>query len=856
MLGLVRDAGAQPLLLAVREYLVHARPTRIPHAWHEYEPDEDAESAAAPETPDEQVGYTDLDQVAAVLFELSKQLASGGHKKYGRIAFRRFELARWLMKLRLVADHVDNEAELKDHIRSFERARRKRKPPEDGFGQVLTGSVPPWARIVLWLIAPFWLGWRFRLGPKYRWFLRQSYLAPHDPGTFLGFAQRLTGRLGAEPGRRTTDEDPGQLLDLLVNAFLEDVRRAYRRGWWRPRAARRTTYTVILLDRITRRNGGYRLLETVNRIRNETGLFDPLLFISGSRKVPPDALPLRATHRNIRDMSQAVRAYEEWKDRFADASRTRQPAAWYLPIQSSLSAEAESEIQPPAGKLKVPAPPMWSRATVLTTAFVVLALAAGGVVISLLRADSRAEKQWSQAHCDLGSENAGAKYLVTIGNECIGSSDEPLPSFNQPPDLLGVQQVIAKQNDEAEKLRQENPGRQFVTVAYISEMSAAGDILSSEVERLQGIAARQRRQLDGNVADPLVRILFVNAGHEMRQGQVAANMLGRRMADDESIIGAVGLAVSSKQTVDTIKALGSAGIPMIAAPLTADNLQNESPLYYQVSPQNRREAQVAARYTRNQLGVTGKVVVVSADNPEDFYGTSLTADALEEFGREGFAVEPRVYTPSPKPAVPDKPSPRDVGQRLCGTDGLVFYTGRPADFAQLLDGINGTCSSAPPAILAGDDLSRYVADSKSRERFPQIPFDYVALALGGQNCYSGGDLNNALKELFPERCASLRESYLTDDAPTAYDALTGIVAAVNMLRGTKVTPGAVWHMITRITGSSRIDGASGIIDFGREGSQIPLDKFLAVMRVQGAVTPQVRATCGEYRDRIAAVWCP
>jgi hypothetical protein len=328
------------------------------------------------------------------------------------------------------------------------------------------------------------------------------------------------------------------------------------------------------------------------------------------------------------------------------------------------------------------------------------------------------------------------------------------------------------------------------------------------------------------------------------------------MDEDPTLVGVVGLAVSSQPTVDTIRALGEAGIPMIAAPLTADDLQNESPLYYQVSPQNRREAQVAAKYARHQLGVTGPVVVVSPDNPEDVYATTLAADAVAEFRAGGFTVEQRLYTPSPQPAVLDKPSPRDVGQRLCGTAGLVFYAGRPADFGQLLDGINGTCNSSPPRILTGDDVSRYVADPKSRGRFPQIPFDYLGLALGGQNCFSGGDLNDALRSLFPERCASTRDTYLTDDAPTAYDAVTGIVAAVNMLQHTKVTPGAVWHMINRITGPARIDGASGIIDFGRDGSQIPLNKFIAIMRVRGNFTPQVQASCGEYRNQTAASWCP
>ncbi|GAB3451537.1 ABC transporter substrate-binding protein [Actinophytocola sediminis] len=850
LLCVVRDEDAHEVLREIRAYLKNARPTPIPHALHEFAADQKAESAAAPETPGGPVVTADLDQVAAALFELARQLAPGGQQN-GRIRFRRFELARWLMKLRLDTDEIDPGAELAERIRQFERDRRKRIPPSDSAQQALTGAIPWWARIVLWLVPPLWFGLRLRAAAKYRWFLRQSFLAPQDPGTFLGFAQRLTGWLGDDPGRKTSGESTEELLGLLVNAFLEDVRRAHRRRL-RPRGARRTAYPVILLDRITRRNGGYRLLETVSRVRDETGLFDPLLFISASRRVPPDAFTPGATPREVWEMGQSRAAYGQWRDQFWRASRAREDAAWYLPIHCRAAAGQGPAVPPPIDTLELNQTPLWSRRAVSPTAFVLLvALVAAGVVALGRMNDARA-LAWSEQHCGLAQTDPRAAYLITIDDECIGVSAEPI--FNDSPELLAVQRVIADQNVQAERLRQD--GRQFVSVAYVSEMSTSGAILPSEVERLQGFAARQRRQLDGNIADPLVRILFVNAGNEMRHGPVAADMLAKLMLVDRTIVSAVGLAVSSRQTVETIKALGAAGIPMMAAPLTADNIQRESLLYHQVSPQNRREAQMAAKYARHQLDFSGPVTVVTAGDPDDLYDQTLADGVRAEFRKEGFVVRDQLYTPNPGLGTPDRPSPREVGQELCRSAGLVFYTGRPASFEELLDGINGTCNSSPPPILAGDDVSRYVADADSRERFPQVPFDYLALALGGQNCYSGGDLNDTLRELFPERCSETRDSFLTDDAPTAYDALTAIVAAVNKLRGTAVTPGAVWHMITQLTGTSRIDGASGIIDFGRDGSQIPLNKFLAIMRIEGGGAPKLQATCGEFQGQTQAEWCP
>jgi hypothetical protein len=838
LLCIVRSDDSDDVLGEIETYLRNARPAAIPHARREF-----------PDTTDEPVAYADLKGVATALNAIARQLLAGWHKKYGRMEFRRFELVHWLMNQRLGDKQLSHDAELTRLIRRFEATRRRRTTPPESVREVF----PWWVRLAMWLVPPLWFGLRLRVGAQYRWFLQQSFLAPHDPGTFLGFAQRITGWLGDQSGNKTRGESEEELLGLLVNAFLEDFRRAYRRRL-RPRGARRTAYPVVLLDRITRRNGGYRLLETVNRVRNETGLFDPLLFISTSRKVPPDAYPPGSAPTDLRDMSTCREAYDHWREQFLGASRAREHAAWYLPIRSV--PDAGSLGRPPLDTLKLSPPPWWSRAAVVPAAVVlVIALVVSGILwLDGMR--EREEQAWQDGHCGLTRSAAFADYLVSIGGECIGVSAEPVPVFEAPAELREVQNVITAQNAAAERLRDKSPGRQFVSVAYLSEISASSGIQPAEVERLQGIAARQRRQLDGNIADPLVRIVFVNAGREMRHGREAAAMLAKLAAADRTIVGVVGLAVSSRATVDTIKAIGRVGLPMVASSLTADGIEQESPLYYQIAPQNRREAQVAARYVRDRLRVTGPVTVVTSSDEDDLYASTLARDAREEFTRAGFVVRQRVYTPSPGAARQDAPEPRVVGQKLCGVDGLVFYTGRPADFEQLLDGVNGTCKSAPPRILAGDDVSRYVANKEQRERFPQIPFDYFALAPGGQNCFTGGELSNTLQALFPERCERTRDSFLADDGSTAYDALTVVVAAVNRLRGTVVSPGAVWHMVSGLSGSTRIDGTSGVIDFGRDGSQVPLDKFVAVMRVDGLGAPTVQGTCGDIREAVPAGWCP
>ncbi|MGH3698430.1 MAG: hypothetical protein ACRDQY_02960, partial [Pseudonocardiaceae bacterium] len=108
-------------------------------------------------------------------------------------------------------------------------------------------------------------------GRRYWWFMRQQYLAPLQSVNFPGFAERLTEI--AEGARQPEDID--QVDKLLVHAFLQDLRRAYARWSGRLEGWRRTAYPVVLIDNATEGSAGYRLMQLVNDVRNETGRSDP-----------------------------------------------------------------------------------------------------------------------------------------------------------------------------------------------------------------------------------------------------------------------------------------------------------------------------------------------------------------------------------------------------------------------------------------------------------------------------------------------------------------------------------------------------------------------------------------------------
>ncbi|MFI9009132.1 ABC transporter substrate-binding protein [Actinosynnema sp. NPDC053489] len=850
---LVRGRRAAGLLPVLQAHLRGAHPGRVPHAYHRF-PDP-APDAGTPEP-------ATLEAVGAVLVHVARELAHGANDRYGRHEFRRFELVYWLMNQRLDGADPESAATLLTRLRQRDLGRRSGDDLKDVLDNAAEAA-PWWVRLVVRLAPSFLFRAKLRglvPGSEYRWLLRQPYLAPHDPGTFIGFAERLTSALvpgeSAEPR-----EDTGQLAKLLVNAFLEDVRHAYRRSWWRIRSARRTVYPVVLLDGIRRDNGGYAVLKIINDVRNDTGAFDPLVIISGSAKVPPDAET--TVERAPAPVSQAGQNYETWTRKLATDSRARRPTAWFLPLQVPDVAFARSEV-PPTATLSVRQAPIWSRTSVLTVVVLLLLASVATFGYRHVREVVAAEDAWRYEHCGLDRDNPDAGNVKRVGDDCVGVTTGHVPLFGQADgdDLRHfneTQELIVRQNEEVLAAHRRDPGRPYATVVYVSAMSAARDALASNTARLVGVAARQARLLDRTDSDePLIRVLLGNAGSAMQHGDVVAGVLRSMLERDKSIIGVLGMALSSTPTRNTITALGEVGLPVVAATLSDDEMPTASRMYFQISPTNDRQARVLARYVRASYPDRRGVVIVHSSDQEDSYATNLRADAVLRFTEQGLRVREEPYRPV---SVGQGSDARRLGQGLCGVgdDEVVLFAGRPADFGKLLDGVSAGCKSDPPVLLAGDDVARYAADDTLRGEHPEIPFEYVSFAIGAQGCGAATEMHQTLRELVPEQCAGDANPSLDGHAALTYDALYLFVHAMIQLGDIPVSPGHVWKEMSDIGGAHALSGESGVIDFG--DGQVPIDKFLAVLRVADGKAPAVLASCGDYPNRQdvdlrRAPWCP
>lgn len=821
-----------------------------------------------------------VDAVRDLLWHVRNSLVRSGRTRESRLRFRLFTLVDQLMAKQFPDGDTDPERTLLRELQENGLLVRFRSAI-DSVSRELVPQHPAW-RFPLLLLRLLTFG-TFRLAVtgrvpglsgRYRWFLRQPHLAPEMSGSFVRFALRLTDG-------EWQKESPEYVARLLVNAFLEDLRREYRLRPWQFWRRRRMTYPVLLLDEVGPANGGYRLLRLMNDVRNQVGLFDPLLVVSASQAPPPDAAP--SEDRPKYHATDAAGAYRVWQNRLSADRRARRPTAWYLPIGLDVPQTEAEETEVRKRMLALGEHYDLSggrgRAAWWTTRWIRAGVPA--VVLALVAAFAVVRYQsFLDSHCGTSSE-----WLTRVDDQCVGVSDGTFTLFS-PVDKEGtiqqVEAVVAEQNRRAEELHQQHPERPYITLVDLEALTSSNGTaegLTAERESLEGFAVAQSRQLDATAAaEPIVRMLIANGGKGMLQGAQVARTLLEMAKQDPSIVGVVGLDMSSEPTATTIRALGDAGIPVVAATLTADQLADQNPIYFQVAPQNRREAAVAAAFAAQRPGPRSLRIYYS-DDDTDFYSPNLRDNLLKEFKDKGFAVEARAFVPDEGQKT--RSAHLRYGDRLvgnagaagrdsCSYNGYAFFAGRGVpDFGAFLAGAAQCGSTA--TIIGDDDVARFVADSVAREDHRALPYYYFALANAPATPAKGlaRDFYSTLNAKFSFEHTEKGRSF-DGHAALSYDAALVMITATAYLRETSskipVTPGAVWREIAAIHTSrpdanqinKYIEGVSGTIDYGGDiGRHVPQDKPLAVLQVQGGeVDPALQGFCGKSVLRAPDPWCP
>ncbi len=826
-----RDGGTRVLSALVERSKLPAR-YRVPHAHV------DLTVADAPH---------DIRQLLRTLYVQLAAPRFGGE----RLSFRHYELVDWLM-----GQDLSREAP-GDRARAVVALLRGRHRPFRLHNESLNSNaldLGPRYRLLKWLILQVMPEVLFRaavsgripgLGRRYRWFMRQQYLAPLQSVNFLGLAERLT-----EGARQPEDID--QVDKLLVHAFLQDLRQAYARRPGRLEGWRRTAYPVALIDNAAEGSAGYRLMQLLNDVRNETGRGDPLLVVCASDQVPeapakeniaePDSGKLPNG-----DSAYADEDYRTWAKKLPGNRRARVDTAWYLPISVSDSEDPDQDPREPIGA----APPPWfARRSVVGAVIVVLALSVAG---------------WAGWEHGGGSgcphiPFRGQVEVRSIGGQCIGYSDSNYFRFNDEPGqerLRHIQNTIFAQNRTVRDLWEKNRVRPYITIVYLAALTgrpaaANEEAYTAEREELEGLAVAQYDGIQEPASSsevPLLNIVIANGGFQIEYASEAVDMIASLAAKDPKVVGVVGMAESRTSVAEAIKKLNGIGLPIIGPATSADDFYRNSRLFLQLSAPNRDQARMISEYSEQVLKVSDArlywTVGTRSDFDRDLYVKTLVNDLVAILPSFGINIANRGRF--------DGSLSRDV----CGYQGMLIFAGRWTDFPSFLNALDAECGSNPPShVIAADSVSRYMNNPTLRRSAPgTIPVTYGSKSALG-SCESLRDARASGKDsvrdrflrliqrpglLQPPRCGPENEP-VGDRGSLGYDSAMIILRAVENLGQElrrdsphewdprSILPIAVHTKIVEQIRESPFEGVSGMIKFDGDSGE-PTDKRISLLHV-------------------------
>ncbi|WP_330274913.1 ABC transporter substrate-binding protein [Lentzea sp. NBC_00516] len=741
-----------------------------------------------------------------------------------RLRFPRFALVGWLLDLTLPAG-VEAEEEEREIAREFRlHLQRRMRVTRDGM-QDLAHDFPWWIRLIIGVMPRIGLALMALLWRPAKWVGEQSLGGRSRQGLY-----RLARTVVKE---RLAEHHEDEVGDLLVRALLEDLRRSHRRWTLWGTGRRRTGCPWLLLDNHNGDCVGQWLVDAIGRARsgvrsgqswraNPLSRPDPLLVVAAK-----ESADVPATHA-----ADALAGYHDW---LRQLSRSEN---WVLALDTDATEPARGIV----GALSEFPPLRLRRA--LAAPLVLLVLAGSLVAVPFLN-NARCDEWWSPS---LRSP------LERVGAECIGVSADPLRHFvpdwvpdDIRPALEDVYGRIVAENRKA-ALRPD-----AITIVFLSVLTpSTANSFHALVEELRGVWVAQKN------SDVPIKMLLANGGEGpggrgLASGDIAADKIIELAARDRSVVAVTGLSISSDTAKSAVKRLGSNALPIIGTLTSADDMASINEYYYQVGPNNLREAKVAAYYLRSRLNVTNVAIFFSGDTG-DRYSQNLAEDARLSFAERGIVVS---QYKSYRVANDDEGlAPASLGQGACPAEDTpgyaVFYAGRAQYLAEFLRGMNSKCQGSTPPVIASDSSTRFILEG-TMAQFPNVRLDYLSFAspAAWADCGKVPFYKNYL-DVFRKTCQTLGDGR----SAAAYDAMQVLAEGVRQVRrtdpGARVREGLLAG-IGSIRPDNAIQGATGTIGFGAS-TRLPANKAVLVLQGNTDTTSTPRLLCGElpFREDLAA----
>ncbi|MFD4669193.1 ABC transporter substrate-binding protein [Lentzea sp. NPDC058450] len=749
-----------------------------------------------------------------LLDDVVGQLA-GEVRGVARLRFPHYALAAWLLDLSLPAG-VEADEEEREIAREFRQHLRGRVRVTADGAQDLAQDFPWWIRLIIGVMPRIGLAVMALLWRPATWVGEQAFGGRSRHGLY-----RLARAVVKERLAERHEEEVG---DLLVRALLEDLRRSHRRWTAWGTGRRRTGNPWLLVDNaegqwligaVAKARGGVRSGQSWRA--NPLSKPDPLLVIAAG-----ESAEAPRTHA-----ADALAGYHDWLRQLSRSDN------WVLRLDTDASEPARGVV----GALSE-FPSMRLRHAL--AAPVVLLVLAGSLVAVPFLNHGRCEEWWSPSF---------RSPLERVGAECIGVSADPLRHFvpdtvpvEVRPDLEDVYGRIVAENRKAEA----RPDA--ITIVFLSVLTpSTSNSFQALVEELRGVWVAQK------TSDVPIRMLLANGGEGpggrgLASGDLAVDKIVELAARDRSVVAVTGLSISTDTARSVVKQLGSNALPIIGTLTSSDDMALINEYYYQIAPNNLREARVAAYYAKTRLNVTDVAIFYSGDHT-DRYSQNLAEGAKASFAERGITVS---QYKSYRVANDDEGlAPASLGQGACPAEAkpgyAIFYVGRSQNLAEFLRGMNSKCQGRTPPVIASDSSTRFILEG-TMTQFPNVRLDYVSFAspAAWRDCAKVPFYKNYL-DAFRKTCQSIGDGR----SASAYDAMQVLAEGVRQVRrtdpGARVREGLLAG-IGSIRPDNAIQGATGTIGFGAS-TRLPSNKAVLILQGNTDTTSTPLLLCGELPFR-------
>jgi serine/threonine protein kinase len=424
-----------------------------------------------------------------------------------------------------------------------------------------------------------------------------------------------------------------------------------------------------------------------------------------------------------------------------------------------------------------------------------------------------------------GTSGTYKQQAVNLFKESSSNASAAIPLFDE---ALQYNINDAEALIYREDMRVISSGAPYVTFVVATMLSDA-TLRGIGHDDLQGAYVAQKEYNDKGLLPGgfKVRLLIASSGSQTRYADQVAEQIVQLAKSDPTFIGVMGWPYSSR-SLEVIRTLTQAHIPLVSQTSSSDDLTNISPYFFRVAPANKIQGIVGARYAEHTLHARSAVLFV---DPTDSYSQSLAQDFSQQFEADGNQiVATEEYTKNNAGSITSR-----IADALSHHPDILYFSGYATD----IDALIADPSSGKIPIMGGDalyELSGYprgASGGYGRLHFTTFayPDEWSILGYKPQPAFFTDYVND-----FDPGQQHVGNPYgytrADNDVILSYDAMVAALKGTDNALSTgkvKLLPTDLQQGLKQISGINGFQGVSGQIAFGGDGD--PVDKAIVILHV-------------------------